>query len=120
MESKKYSTQINIVVIICFILLQLTNKIYSQEENGTLKTIKYQNPIKTEIIRDPNILYVNSKYYMTGTCYPFSELTGQNPGVKLWSSNDLVHWDFEKILVRPNEKSWYQKRFWAPEVLPYI
>lgn len=82
-------------------------------------TFTYTNPIKTEMLRDPNIRFINGKYYMTGTSYPYFEHLGQNPGVKLWSSNDLLHWDFEKILVKPDYKSWYNKRFWAPEIFPY-
>ncbi len=78
------------------------------------------NPIKlpgNEPIRDPMILPFDGRYYMTGTCAPFWE--GANPGVKLWVSDDLVHWSFVRLLIDaseiPEDKP-YRDRFWAPEL----
>ena len=99
-----------------FMCLYIEN-VYAQQSFKSV--FSYINPIKTEAVRDPNIHYVNGRYYMTGTAYPFFEQWGQNPGVKLWSSDDLLHWDFESILVKPAECCWYRQRFWAPEIFPY-
>lgn len=80
-----------------------------------------KNPITLpggELIRDPMILRVGELYYMVGTCAPFWH--GPNPGVKLWRSDDLVHWSFVKLLIDaaaiPDDKP-YKDRFWAPEIL---
>lgn len=81
------------------------------------------NPIPLhggECIRDPMILPLNGKYYMTGTCAPFWE--GQNPGVKLWVSDDLVNWTFVKLLIDAEKLPAdvpCRDRFWAPEILHY-
>jgi acetyl esterase/lipase/GH43 family beta-xylosidase len=87
-------------------------------ENGWLdkpaKTITYKNPIKTEPLRDPQIIFSNGTYYMTGTSLLDGSLTSIGPGVKLFSSKNLTDWKFEKILVKPG--SWYQHRIWAPEI----
>lgn len=82
--------------------------------------MKISNPIRlpgNEPIRDPMILPLDGKYYMTGTCPPFWE--GANPGVKLWVSDDLIHWEFVRMLIDaakiPDDKP-YKDRFWAPEI----
>jgi xylan 1,4-beta-xylosidase len=106
----------SVLFVICLIFI---SNLFAQVHKDSGKLFKYKNPIKTEILRDPFIKYIGGKYYMTATCYPFSPGDGKNPGVKLWSSNDLLHWDFEKVIVRPNNKSWYQKRFWAPEIFQF-
>lgn len=84
------------------------------------KVFEYQNPIKQGIeggIRDAQIFVDNGKYYMTGTSAPFWK--GPNPGVKLYSSQDLKNWKFEKLLIDRSAlspKVWYYDRFWAPEI----
>jgi beta-xylosidase len=81
----------------------------------------YENPIRTEPVRDPHIIKVGKTWYMTGTAYPFFEGTSQGPipGVKLWSSTNLTQWKFVSLLVAPSKDHWYKKRFWAPELFPY-
>ncbi|MCD6378044.1 MAG: family 43 glycosylhydrolase [Planctomycetes bacterium] len=81
---------------------------------------KYKNPIYSlaiEAIRDCQITKVDDIYYLTGTSPPFWE--GPNPGVKLYSSKNLLNWKFENLLIdraklAPNV--WYYDRFWAPEI----
>jgi xylan 1,4-beta-xylosidase len=82
------------------------------EEEITL--INYQNPIAIEPLRDPQILLVNGTYYMTGTSQLDGSITKEGPGVKLYSSKNLVDWQFEKVLVKPDK--WYRTRIWAPEI----
>jgi beta-xylosidase len=84
------------------------------------KTFRYQNPIYSDAIdaiRDCQIVIVDGIYYLTGTCPP--TWTGPNPGVKLYSSPDLLHWKFEKFLLRREQfaaDNWSRDRFWAPEI----
>lgn len=81
--------------------------------------ILYNPNIETEpgAIRDPMILPVGDKYYMVGTSPGFWE--GYTPGVRLWSSRDLVHWTFETVAISSDdfsEDDWCKNRFWAPEI----
>ena len=44
---------------------------------------------------------------------------GPNPGVRRYSSADLLHWKIEGLLIdrgRLSPDVWYYDRFWAPEV----
>ncbi len=78
------------------------------------KIISYQNPIKIEPLRDPQIIFVNETYYMTGTSQLDGSITKAGPGVKLFSSKNLTDWKFEKVLIKPD--GWYKTRIWAPEI----
>jgi hypothetical protein len=79
---------------------------------------RYQNPILSEPVRDPQITKVGSEWYMTATSAPFFEKYGQSPGVKIWRSKDLMHWTFVTLAVTPSLQDWYKQRFWAPELFP--
>ena len=93
-------------------------------ETGGAKNFSYQNPIASGLdprgIRDCQVFRDGGKWYLTGTAYPVwpkEDTFGQlNPGVVLYSSDDLTHWKFERVLVRPNPEQWYFQRFWAPEI----
>lgn len=81
----------------------------------------YKNPITEGIdkggLRDCQVIRDHGKWYMTGTCAPVH--VGANPGVSLYSSDDLKNWSFEKYLVSRAELDssvWYYDRFWAPEI----
>ena len=59
-------------------------------------------------IRDPNILYYNGTYYMTGTT--------AGDGFLGYSSTDLVHWTAESYIYHENaSSSWARQDFWAAE-----
>lgn len=85
--------------------------------------MRLNNPNRQEIpgpIRDPMIVYENERYYMVGTSPEFWE--GYNPGVRMWSSTDLIHWRFETLAISSDaigENEWCKNRFWAPELFPY-
>jgi xylan 1,4-beta-xylosidase len=80
---------------------------------------RYQNPIQTEAVRDPQITKVGNEWYMVATSAPFFDGDGPNRGVKLWRSSDLNHWSFVTLAVSPSPGRWFQARFWAPELFPY-
>jgi beta-xylosidase len=81
---------------------------------------RYTNPITREpalAMRDHQIIKVGDTWYMTGTTPPF--WTGRNPGVRLFSSPDLLHWKFENWLIDGSklpDDCYYNGRFWAPEI----
>lgn len=88
-------------------------------------TFTYQNPISAGLdphgVRDCQVFRDGDKWYMTNTSWPHwsrQESFGHlNPGVPLYSSDDLTTWTFEKIIVhRGGPEVWYHRRFWAPEV----
>jgi len=93
----------------------------AEKERRKEMVFRYCNPIRSEAvgsIRDPQIIKVDDRYYLTGTCYPFWPGT-INPGVKLWSSRDLLNWEFEGLLIDRRElpeDAWYRDRFWASEI----
>ncbi len=86
-----------------------------------LQIFTYQNPLPRAVsgingLRDPFILRVDGIWYMTGTSKPFFEQLGNSPGVPLYASTDLKTWTDKGILVARKEGTWYQDRFWAPEI----
>ena len=48
-------------------------------------------------IRDPMIISYGGRYYMTGTSPQFWR--GENPGVRIFVSDDLSHWEFFTLAV---------------------
>lgn len=88
-------------------------------------TMTYQNPISAGLdphgVRDCQVFRDGDKWYLTATSWPHwsrqEDFGHLNPGVPLYSSDDLVHWTFEKIIVeRGRPDQWFRRRFWAPEV----
>jgi len=85
------------------------------------RLFRYRNPIRSDVIgpiRDPQIINVGDTYYLTGTTGPFWPGT-ICPGIKLWSSKDLLNWKFETFLIERSklpEDAWYRDRFWASEI----
>ena len=79
-----------------------------------------QNPVRlpnNEAIRDPMIIRYDNRYYMVGTTKDFWD--GPNPGVKLWTSDDLLNWKFVKLIIdssKIGDDKPYKDRFWAPEL----
>lgn len=80
----------------------------------------YSNPITSndlDNIRDPFIIRVKDRYYLTGSSPPF--WNGDSPGVKLWESNDLLSWKYLGLILDKKdmpENAWCRERFWAPEI----
>jgi xylan 1,4-beta-xylosidase len=89
------------------------------------RSFSYHNPITSPdipAIRDPQILPYEGIYYLIGSSSPFwgsRNGDGPSPGVKMWKSNDLLHWEFHRLLIDRNDVSagaWYRDKFWAPEI----
>ena len=86
-----------------------------------MKTFTYKNPIFSEAIksmRDGQITLEAGRYYLTGTSPPYWG-EAPTPGVKIYSSDDLLKWKYEKLLIDRNdldENVWYRDYFWAPEI----
>jgi len=89
------------------------------------KVFRYQNPISDGLdphgVRDCQVFRDGDKWYMTPTAWPHwprQETFGiYNPGVLLYSSDDLAKWKFEQVVVPAGgADKWYHRRFWAPEI----
>ncbi len=91
-------------------------------------TFSWSNPTLTlkpdaniDALRDPFILRVGDKWYMTGTLSPYYPAPESNrtKGMPLYVSEDLENWTFiDHIIKTPAEAEgkWYSERFWAPEL----
>lgn len=81
---------------------------------------RFQNPIATDVvknIRDPFIILDNDTYYLTGTIPPF--WSGENDGVMLWKSDDLLNWKEVGIILPSTvagKDDWFRDYWWAPEI----
>ena len=89
------------------------------------RVFRYQNPISDGLdprgVRDCQVFRDGDKWFMTPTAWPHwprQETSGSfNPGVVLYSSDNLVTWKFEQVLVPAGgPDKWYHRRFWAPEI----
>lgn len=94
-------------------------------DNTQKRTFSYCNPIGNGInpkgIRDCQIFRDGDKWYMTATAFPHWSRQESNEvlneGVPLYTSNDLLNWQFiDYVVKRPSKTSWYYRRFWAPEI----
>lgn len=87
-------------------------------ENNQINTeFNYENPNRDVDVRDTVIIPENGKFYSIGTCPPYWK--GPNPGVKLFVSEDMVNWKFDRMLIDATKlpaDTWYLDRFWAPEL----
>ena len=109
MKNQRIQTIIAIVL-----LLSAITMLSCQREK---KEFRYINPITSLEFRDTHIIPYNDKYYAVGTCAPY--WGGENPGVKLYISDDLQNWKFDRMLIdaaKLDSTVWYKDRFWAPEL----
>ena len=75
----------------------------------------YSNPLGgISNIGDPGLLHHGDTYYL----YPTSNLTGQGPdaGVRVWTSQDLVHWTPRGWALLNHTADWGQEGFVGPQV----
>ena len=68
----------------------------------------YQNPVLGGDYPDPSIVRVDSNYYMTHSSFEYY------PGLLVWHSTDLIHW--ERIAYALNENV---GSVWAPDFIKY-
>lgn len=99
-----------------FLIIVLFFDVISQFQVSIIRTSATNLPASPPLslneisIRDPNILYFNDTYYMTGT-------TSGN-GFLGYSSKDLVNWTSHGLIYERNVSNWWAKyQFWAPEMV---
>lgn len=68
----------------------------------------YQNPILGGDYPDPSVLRVGKDYYMTHSSFEYY------PGLLIWHSTDLIHWERITYALQQNVGS-----VWAPDLVKY-
>src|ERR1035437_5879602 len=68
----------------------------------------YKNPILGGDYPDPSVLRVGKDYYMTHSSFEY------NPGLLVWHSTDLIHW--ERVCYALHQ---YIGSVWAPDLVKY-
>ncbi|WNJ19136.1 family 43 glycosylhydrolase [Pontibacter sp. G13] len=105
--------------------LGLLSGCHMQSPRDNILRFEYQNPISAGIdpngLRDCQVIRDGDWWYLTGTSFPHwsRQETDSllNPGVALYRSKDLLHWEFRSYIIeRPEIDKWYYRRFWAPEI----
>src|SRR6478735_2983260 len=75
---------------------------------SSTKTNLYQNPILGGDYPDPSIIRVDKDYYMTHSSFEYY------PGLLIWHSTDLIHWERIVYALYQNVGS-----VWAPDLVKY-
>jgi xylan 1,4-beta-xylosidase len=91
---------------VLLILFTLNPSVYSQQNKTTSNY--YQNPILGGDYPDPSIIRDGKGYYMTHSSFEYY------PGLLIWHSTDLVHWERVAYALNENVGS-----VWAPDLVKY-
>lgn len=87
-------------------------------EAFNVSALAYHNPVLDGYYADPDILYAEKtgKFYIYPTSDGFNNWSGTY--FKTFSSNDLVSWKDEGIILElPKDVSWAKKNAWAPCII---
>ncbi len=76
---------------------------------------KYTNPVISGFYPDPSICRVNEDYYLVTSTFEYS------PGVPIFHSKDLVHWQqighcLTSLTQLPLSKAWVSGGIYAPTI----
>ncbi len=67
----------------------------------------YSNPLDV-LVADPFVYHENDTYYLYGT--------SAHEGFKVYTSKDLVNWQYKNFALKTSKATWPDSAFWAPEV----
>jgi xylan 1,4-beta-xylosidase len=100
------NTALVLMLIGCLnVFPQQANKSYRAVDKGTEY---YQNPVLGGDYPDPSVLRVGNDYYMTHSSFTYY------PGLLIWHSTDLIHWERVCYALHQNVGS-----VWAPDFIKY-
>lgn len=76
-----------------------------------------QNPVLDGEYADPEVLYSNKtgKYYIYPTTDGITDWGSRS--FKAFSSDDLVHWNEENVILDLKDVAWAKKNAWAPSII---
>ncbi|MFD5743156.1 family 43 glycosylhydrolase [Streptomyces massasporeus] len=81
----------------------------------TVEAVRTRSPILPGLNADPDVLYLNGRYWIYPTTDGFQGWSGTK--FKAYSSKDLVNWkDHGVILDLGPDVSWADKNAWAPAI----
>ena len=91
----------------------MSNFVYDSKE-FQMALEKKHNPIIKGLYADPDIAYLNGKYYIYPTTDGFTHWSGHQFSV--FSSEDLIHWTNEGVIVdlKTEQVPWAVGSAWAP------
>ncbi|MBG0856298.1 family 43 glycosylhydrolase [Streptomyces spinoverrucosus] len=85
------------------------------ERRWTVEAVRTRSPILPGLYADPDIKYMNGRYWIYPTTDGFPGWSGTQ--FKAFSSRDLVHWkDHGVILDLGPDVSWADRNAWAPAI----
>ncbi len=96
--------------VVC--LLFITSPSLHAQPMGPIRSVTtFANPLDLPGA-DPTILLDNRVYHL------YLATPGQ-PGIKVWTSMDLVHWQLRGTAYKPARNSWVKKLLWAPCIIKH-
>ncbi|WP_308991042.1 family 43 glycosylhydrolase [Mariniflexile litorale] len=107
MKKLKSTSVLIIIFLIPLVLLNCKNK--TKDQTNTEKEtqeVTYSNPILGGDYADPSIVRVGADYYMTHSSFNYY------PGLLIWHSTDLIHWERISYAITKNIGS-----VWAPDIV---
>lgn len=105
MINTKLKSQLFFIQIL-LLAITLVNCKNQQQPEQTKEEATYSNPILGGDYPDPSILRVGSDYYMTHSSFNYY------PGLIIWHSTDLIHWERISHALTQNVGS-----VWAPDLV---
>jgi beta-xylosidase len=78
------------------------------QQSFVLGSDYYQNPVLSGDYPDPSVLRVGNDYYLTHSSFNYY------PGLLIWHSTDLIHWERVSHALHQNVGS-----VWAPDLIRY-
>src|SRR5215471_18447035 len=99
---------LNLQIIYFVLIVSVFCKVPELNAQTTSKNGFYQNPILGGDYPDPSVIRVGNDYYMTHSSFEYY------PGLLIWHSTDLVHWERVGYALHK-----YVGSVWAPDLVKY-
>lgn len=105
MKKTRLNLALPIMILLAMTLVNCKNEKQLQPEEVNKEAV-YSNPILGGDYPDPSIVRVGSDYYMTHSSFNYY------PGLIVWHSTDLIHWERVSHALTQNVGS-----VWAPDLV---
>src|SRR5215831_8184422 len=99
---------LNLQIIYFVLIVSVFCEVPELNAQTTIKSGFYQNPILGGDYPDPSVIRVGTDYYMTHSSFEYY------PGLLIWHSTDLIHWERVTYALHKNVGS-----VWAPDLVKY-
>lgn len=98
-----------------YLLLVMSWFTFTNICHGQMDTLHAPAPVLPGVYADPHIAAFGKKFYL----YPTTDGTEgwKSTSFTCWSSNNLVNWEFENIILDlTKDLTWAKERAWAPAI----